>query len=459
MSEKLTLKKFFPKSPDLSHIPGENGFPLIGHTLKFINNPLEFSETMTGLYGNTYRINLLFSPVIMVSGAEPAQLVLQNRSKAFSSKALEKMVGDFLPGGLLLTDFEDHRSQRSIMMSVFKKPALVNYIELMHEEVKRDINNWHLINDFLAYPQIKKLNLGVGGSVFFGLDGFTEETEHLLEEFTHLMRGTTALVKFPIPGNKFYKATNARNNLEKFFYSLIPHRRGQDKKDLFTKLCNAVSEEDSNIRYTDEEIVNHAIFMLAGAHDSTASAFTSMAYFLTKYPGWQDRLRNEIKNLNSDFNYDNLKKLALCESFFQETLRIYPPAPYISRTTLTEIEINGHAIPQNTNIGINTYANHYHPDYWTNPQKFDPERFLPDRAEHKKTPFSFIAFGGGAHACIARQFATIEAKIFLIHLLNRYQISTPKNYQTPFSFMPFPHPKDELPLHFELIDCLTIRGR
>ena len=132
----------------------------------------------------------------------------------------------------------------------------------------------------------------------------------------------------------------------------------------------------------------------------------------------------------------------------QEALRMYPPLVMMPRYALQEFEFNGHRIPANTTCAISSLFTHYMEEYWSNPTQFDPERFSKARAEDKKHFFQWIPFGGGAHKCLGLNFAEVQTKLFLFHLLTRYNISVKAGYEMPRSWVPLIFPADGLPVTF-----------
>ena len=122
------------------------------------------------------------------------------------------------------------------------------------------------------------------------------------------------------------------------------------------------------------------------------------------------------------------------------------------RFALEEFECNGVRIPKNTNVIVSALFTHYMPEYWSNPDKFDPLRFSPDRAEDKKDFFQYVPFGGGAHKCLGLHFAETQGKMFLFHLLKNYRVTkNPKLTQFKTIAFPLTHSTDGLPLTFTKI--------
>ena len=125
---------------------------------------------------------------------------------------------------------------------------------------------------------------------------------------------------------------------------------------------------------------------------------------------------------------------------------MHPPLTMVPRRTLEEVEFQGHRIPANTLVNISPLHTHYMERCWSDPYRFDPERFSPGRAEDKGHFFQWLPFGGGHHKCIGLNFAELQTKTFLLQLLRRYRISVADHYQPSWQLVPLTVPKDGLPV-------------
>jgi len=193
-------------------------------------------------------------------------------------------------------------------------------------------------------------------------------------------------------------------------------RHGPERNDLFTRLCKLPKDIDW---IDDDALVRLFIGIMVAAFDTTSFAVSSMAHLLALHPEWQERLRTECLQTSSDrLGRDDLDKLELTVRVWKETLRIFPVAVDTPRRALKDVELGGHRIPAGTMTLPMVGPLSQHPAWWNEPGKFDPDRFSPDRAEHKKHRAIYLPFGAGAHTCIGAQLAAVEAKVFF-HLLLR----------------------------------------
>ena len=240
--------------------------------------------------------------------------------------------------------------------------------------------------------------------------------------------------------------------LADFIRERIAQRRASDANDLFTQLCHARDEADK--QYSDEEIVDHLIFIMMAAHDTTTSAITTMVYALAKHPQWQDRLRREARNTadwmarsgRSTPTLDDLARMTDIELVFKEALRLYQPLPTIARRALVDVEIHGKVIPAGTPVAVFPIQVHRSAEWWSQPEKFDPERFSSERAEHRLHPYAWAPFGGGAHMCLGLHFAEMQVKAVLLPLLRSWQWSVPEAYVPNYAYAPIAKPRDGLPI-------------
>jgi cytochrome P450 len=210
-------------------------------------------------------------------------------------------------------------------------------------------------------------------------------------------------------------------------------------------LCH--SEDDEGNTFTDEDVVNHMIFVMMAAHDTSTIALSMMAHYLGRNPQWQQRLREESLALGkATLDYDDQDKLPSLDLAFKETLRINAPVGMLFRKTITDTDILGHYVPAGTIIAIHPWATMLRKEWWPNPTVWDPERFADDRREDKVHRFAWSPFGGGAHKCIGLYFGGMEVKSIMHQLLLNFEWSVPADYRLSLEYGTGPTPADGLPI-------------
>jgi cytochrome P450 len=235
------------------------------------------------------------------------------------------------------------------------------------------------------------------------------------------------------------------------FQKLVDERRKDGSgSDIFTQFCQAEDEEGR--RLDDAEIIDHMIFLMMAAHDTTTSTLTSLLYELAANPDWQERVRDEMRGLGKPaIGYDDLLYVKDTILVLQETLRRYPPLSTIPRMATRDFDWMGYRIPAGTMASVYPIHNHHMSEWWTEPFRFDPERFAEGREEHKRHSHSYVPFGGGNHMCLGLRFAEMQIKAVLCQLLQRYRITVPDGYRMPVQQAPISKPTDGLPLTLEAI--------
>lgn len=440
------------KPATLKDIPGESGWPIIGHTFEMLKNPEAFNKRMQTKYGPLYRANVFFRNSVTMHGPEANEFLLMDKEKCLSS---ELGWGPYLkrlfPRGLMLLDFNEHRAHRHIMATAFKTGPMKGYLERLNDAMPERIKAWGEQGSFKFYPAIKQLSLDMATTVFLGLEP-GDESRRVNQALTDMVAASVGVVRVPLPGTLMGKGVKGRKFMVEYLDNQIAARRKSSSTDIFTQLCQAKAEDGS--QFTNQEIVDHMIFLWMAAHDTVTSSVTTLVYELGRNREWQTKLRDEIKGLglNGDsLPYELLGKLQLTEYAFKEALRLNPPVPAMPRKTTKEVEFGGHRLPKDTILSVSTVATHRSDTLWPNPKQFDPMRFSPEGGVKERHRFAWIPFGGGAHMCIGLHFAYMQAKVIMAHLLPHYDIELPQGYSTKFQILPLIKPVDELPITLRAI--------
>lgn len=435
-----------PRMPQrrLDHIPGDYGWPVLGQTLPFLRDYQALVNRQAARYGPVHRGSVFFQRGVTLLGPDANEIVLRDREHLFSSRAAWNPILDRLfTDGLMLRDFADHKFHRRIMQQAFKKPALAGYLERMNTRIADGLGDWPAQQRFPFFERIKSLLLDVGAQIFLGLN-MGPEADRVNRSFIDAADASLAVLRLPIPGTLWYRGQAGRRYLERFMAALIPEKRAAGQSDFFSELCKAAAQEGG---LSDADVVNHMIFLLFAAHDTTTSTLCSLVYLLARHPHWQDRLAAEAAGLGvDDLGYDDLERLTETGWVFRETLRMRPPLTTFPRRTVEEVSVGGYTLPRNTLVNLSPLYTHYMPEYWRHPEMFDPERFSDARAEHRRHHFQWIPFGGGHHKCLGLNFAELQTKTFLFHFLRRYRVSVTPGYEMPVQLVPLAMPRDGLPV-------------
>ncbi|XP_067131363.1 cytochrome P450 4C1-like [Centruroides vittatus] len=161
-------------------------------------------------------------------------------------------------------------------------------------------------------------------------------------------------------------------------------------------------------------------------YDTTAHAMSWTLYFLGRFHEIQEKVYLELQeifenDMNRDITIDDLTKMTYLECVIKESMRIYPPSPFIGRKNPSEMKIGNYVLPANSTFGISIYGIHHNPSVYENPEVFDPDRFLPENYKNLH-PYAFLAFSAGPRNCLGGKLGMIKTKIVLANVLRNFKV-------------------------------------
>jgi len=382
-----------PKRNSLTHIPGDEGWPIIGKTLEVLADPKGHVERNAEKYGLVYRSHLFGETSLVLLGPEANELVLFDRAKLFSSEhGWGRILGLLFPRGLMLRDFDEHREHRQTLSVAFKSGPMRSYFTELDKGIAARIAQWKAKpGAMLIYPAMKQLTLDLAATSFLGADIGPEVDEI---------------------NRAFIDATDEQGAL--------------------------LSEQD---------VIDHMSFLMMAAHDTLTSSLTSLVAELAAHPEWQKKLRDEVSSLGlapeQPMSFEKLDAMPLSDMAFKEALRLRPPVPSMPRRAVRDFSFKGFDIPGGTMVGVNPMFTHHMKDIWPEPDRFDPRRFT-EETQRNRHRFAWVPFGGGAHMCLGLHFANMQAKCFARHFLQNLSVSLEPGYKPSWQMWPIPKPRDGL---------------
>jgi cytochrome P450 len=435
-----------PKRDLLAHIPGDEGWPVIGRTLAILADPKGEVERMAAKYGPVYRSRVLGETSITVLGPEANELVLFDQARIFSSTyGWETILGRLFPRGLMLLDFDEHRLHRRALSVAFKSGPMKSYLAALDTGISERVAQWRQNpGPMLFYPAMKKLTLDLAATSFLGT-GIGPDVEQITRAFVDMVAASVAPIRTPWPGTQMARGVKGRARIVAYFSEQIPIRRAKSGEDLFSQLCRATHEDGALL--STQDIIDHMSFLMMAAHDTLTSSLTSFVAAIAENQAWQDKLRKEVTALgiarDAPTTFDNLEAMPLTEMAFKEAMRIRPPVPSIPRRATADFSFGGYRVPAGTLVGVNPLFTHHMPEIWPDPDRFDPLRFT-DEAQRVRHRFAWVPFGGGAHMCLGLHFAYMQAKCFARHFLQNLAVTLTPGTTPAWQMWPIPKPKDGL---------------
>lgn len=442
-----------PPGSALKPIAGDFGAPFIGYGRQYITDPMTLWQKRYKQYGPVSWNGAFGMKSVAMLGPDACATVLTNKDKAFvNGPGWGLYIGKFFGRGLMLLDGEEHLRHRRILQEAFTNDRLTRYIDALHPAIKAGLDAWTPSADFRAYPATKALTLDLAMDIFMGGTETADPARmaRVNRAFIACVQAATSFVRFPVPGGRWKRGLDGRKLLENFLREYLPARRAGDGDDLFSVLCHIEAQDGS--RFTDEDIVNHMIFLLMAAHDTSTITISTVMNYLGQYPEWRERCRTESYGLGT--TTPTLKQLAELHSLdlvIKEAQRLVTPVPSMARATIADTEVLGHYLPAGTHLSITPHFTHHMAELWPDPEKFDPERFAEGRREDKVHRYAWQPFGGGVHKCLGMYFSQAEVKAIMHHLLLRFDWKVDPNYRTPLDFTSLPFPSDGQPVNLRTL--------
>jgi cytochrome P450 len=358
------------------------------------------------------------------------QDVLVTYQRSFTKGPILQRAKSLLGEGLLTSEGEFHLRQRRLVQPAFYRDRLMTYSQTMAECARAGVAHWKAGETRDLAEEMMRITLAIVGRTLFSRDVEGEASDigraltDVLGTFGTLMLPFSSLIqKLPFP--KYLRARNARRFLDRTIHDMIEERRksGKDNGDLLSMLLLSVDEDGSG-GMTNEQVRDEALTLFLAGHETTATALTWSWYLLSQNPGAEDKMRAEIRRVlgNRLPTYNDLPNLPYTEMVLAETLRLYPPAWAIGRTTTTHTRIYNYEVPKRSICLMSPYVMHRHPRYYPDPERFDPLRFTPE-AKQERPKFAYFPFGGGPRVCVGERFAWMEGVLLLAAISQRWRFN------------------------------------
>ena len=384
------------------NVPVVPSLPIIGHSIPFQRDALNFTAGMQKKYGDVFQILLLNQDFIVLLNPEITREIFLDKDDNYSSKeGWAVTLGPTFENGLMLRDFDDHKYHRTLLQDSFRHEAIHNYLSIIQPIIDDWIDQIKLKSSFNLYESVKQLMFDISLSLFF-LNVKKDESQYLNKLFMDSIASATSAVRWPLPFTQLKKGLKSRAYLLDYFQSKSEMINEESKKTLFAELVNT---NKGDVGLSNYEIAEHMIFLLLAAHDTTTITLTNSIYNLSRNEDFLSDIRQEAFEVDP-LDISSLKNGNFAESIFQEAIRFYPPVPFSIRRVMRDTKIQNYPVSGGTYLTISPLLLHHDERYWDNPSNFDPYRFIDPSYTNK----AYFPFAGGAHTCIGKFFASYMFK-------------------------------------------------
>jgi cytochrome P450 len=408
-----------------------------------------------------WRQGLLFRRAWLVNDPAALKRILVDNVANYPKTPLERAFFRALFGdGLLSSEGETWRAHRRIMAPSFDPRSVAAYADLMAETAASFAETWDgkAGGEVDISEEMTDLTLEIISRAMFSADaaGMTGLTHRALQKGHEAAFAVGLLDLLPIVGPRRL-AAKAQLMAEVFapmdgaLMKLVEARRGDPgRRDLLGRLVGAL-DEDTGARLSPREVRDEVLTIFVAGHETTAAAMTFVWYLLAHHPAEEARLHAELDAVlgGRTPTHADLPALGYTRRVIEESMRLYPPAPGLSfRVALEADEIAGRRLPAGAMVLISPWVLHRHRRLWDEPERFDPDRFLPEHSAGRPR-FAYLPFGGGPRVCIGQLLATTEAVLILATLAQRFRLRPKPGHLVEIVNRVTIRPKDGLPMRME----------
>jgi len=360
--------------------------------------------------------------------------------------------------GLVTSDGDLWKNQRRLMSPHFTPTTVLDFSEMMAETIEDVLYRWQkaaqegrLLN---MDAEMMRLTMRVIGRALFSLDLGQELAEvgnFIQEAFAFVPeRSLNPLLPswLPLPSHRRF----ARNLkiINQFVYDQIAEGRHHLERQNFLSVLLKARDPETGQGMSDQQLRDEFITLFFAGFETTARTLTWSWYLLHKHPEIMQKVRAEADRVLGDKRLasgDDLECLTYTRMVVDETLRLYPPTAILPRQNLEADEIGGYAIPPMSFISVSPYIVHRYPEYWPDPERFDPDRFTPENVA-ARPKWAYIPFAAGPRVCIGNSFSLMEMVYTLAMAAQRFNLKQVPDEEIPARFVGTTRPTK--PLHMQV---------
>lgn len=365
----------------------------------------------------------------------------QNYNKGVGFDRVKMLLGN----GIIVSDGPFWRRQRRMIQPAFSRKVIAELSKAIKrcnldllKSWERKADNGETIN---ITEEASELALQI---VLRSL--FSDDLDHLIEQhggnpFSILTEDMTRDMQLVL---KFRALT-------RIILDVIEQRRRENPERIdFLAMFMDSRDKETDEAMTDRELLDEIMTMIIAGHETSAITLNWVWYFLGKYPEVEAKLHAEVDNADYDLipGFDDLEQLPYVKQVVEEALRYYPPVWLYTRKAIQDDQLGDYFVPAGTDIFITPYFLHRHPVYWSDAEKFDPERFAEQniKNQHKQ---AYIPFSAGPRRCIGDFFATVEMQMHFGLMARKFHLQLLED--KPMELEPAVNLRNKHPIYMKLI--------
>jgi cytochrome P450 len=414
--------------------PGPQGYLLLKLSA-LQHQPIEYLGALWREYGDLVRLPVMPGMTMFLAvHPDHAEHILSLHSDRYvKPDFFLKPMGLVQGKGLFSSEGEYWRKQRRLMQPAFQQKQLVSLYAVMWHCVEELLLEWERKPEgevFDIASAMTQLTLKILGLTLFSVD-ISGESDHLGQalrtalEYVYYRLNTPLALPLWVPTPTNLKFRQAKQTLDEVVLEIIRSRRQNpiEQPDLLSILL-ACRDEETGEGMSDRELQDELITLINAGHETTATTLAWTWYLLGSHPNVMAKMQDEIQTVlqGSPPIFESLPQLQYTRQVFYESARFCPAGLGMApRVALEDDEMQGYFIPKGSIFMIAPYFTWRHPEFWDNPEQFNPDRFLPEQV-NQRPKFVYLPFGSGPHTCIGKNYALMEATAILVGIVQRFQI-------------------------------------
>jgi cytochrome P450 len=411
--------------------PGPKGFDLLRSFLTIRRDRLAFSLDIQRRFGDVVAIRMGRQRLFIVSHPDYARYVLIENAQNYDKGLGLDDVRPLLGGGLLTGEGETWRIHRSALRPIFDTQQLETFQSAMASVIASELDQWQpqtmSCKSVDLEAAVSQMVMAILDKTIVGGD-LRDMSEDLTRDLSFLSRWAmlhvVAIARLPlvIPTPTNLAVRRAIRRLEGNVSAIRrAWREGGSSSSTFGRVLsdvNAFSNQATDVR---DEILT---FLLAG-HETTVTTLTWALHLLARHPSVFAQIQSEIEDtFDGDHpSFVDLQNLRFLRMTVDEVLRLYPPVWMVTRKAKTDDRVGQYVIPAGSQVLLSIYGIHRHRTFWSDPERFLPERFADSQYE-KQARHAYFPFGLGARSCLGNRFALVEIMTALAMIAKRFNLRT-----------------------------------
>ena len=400
--------------------------PLIGHLTEFGKNRSGLIQRGYEEHGCVFTVKLGPQNVAVLVGPEHHRTFFMETDKTLNIATPYKFLRATFGEVFFMAGHEEYLRQRPFLTQAFRREKMAHYIAIMNQRVQAWLDSLGDAGEFDISETMGWLTQDIAGHALMGERFQAEAGPEFWKLYADVGRGMDPILppNWPLP--KFRRRDRARAQMSEILQPILDERRANPEayNDFLQDFVNS-HYSDSGEPIEDEVLLNLMLGLMFAGHETTAGQAAWNVILLLQHPDFLALVQDEIDRLapaGQMVDGRALHALTHLGYAVTETERLRPSADMLLRDVDVEMEIGGYRIPAGWKVQVSAEIAHRLPDWFESPDKYDPLRFAPERAEDKADRFTLIGFGGGGHKCMGMNFANNEIAVITALLLQQFEL-------------------------------------